>query len=265
MKLFQFVPDGNSGCLVEAYLQEQVMESRPLPAIVICPGGGYGMVSDREASPVAKEYLAAGYHAFVLTYSTGADAAGFRPLSQLADTICHIRKQAAEWHVDPEKIAVCGFSAGGHLAASSGTLFSHPKFLSAWNRQENMRPNAMILCYPVILANEYAHQYSIENVSGAQKNDELYRFFGLDQHVSEATPPTFLWHTASDAGVPAENSLAFAAALSQAKVPYELHIFPKGRHGMSVCTQEVATPDAYNRRWVDWSIQWLNRLFDFCL
>lgn len=265
MKLCQFVPDGSKDCFVDAYLQEQVTENRPLPAIVICPGGGYEIVSDREASPVAKEYVAAGYHVFVLTYSTGKDASGFRPLSQLADTICHIRKHASAWNVDPEKIAVCGFSAGAHLAASSGTLFSDPKFLAAWNRQEDMRPNAMVLCYPVILANEYAHKGSICNVSGAQENEALYRFFGLDQHVSESTPPTFLWHTAADLAVPVENSLAFAAALSRAKVPYELHIFPEGRHGMSVCTQEVATPDAYNRRWVDWSIQWLNKQFAFCL
>lgn len=100
-------------------------------------------------------------------------------------------------------------------------------------------------------------------VSGSERDTEEYEWFGLDKHVDDMTPPTFLWHTAADAGVPAENSLCFAMALSSAKIPYELHILPEGMHGMSVSTQEVGTPDLYNGRWVEWSIAWLNKLFSF--
>ena len=267
MKCIVFSPDGIEECMVTAYLQtiglHPRMSERLLPAIVICPGGGYGSNSAREADPVAKEYVAAGYHAFIVNYSVGEHAANFLPLCQLAATMAHIRKYSKKWLIDENKIAVCGFSAGGHLAASLGTLYNDNKFLNVWNRPENIRPDAMILGYPVILSNEYAHERSIRRVSGSEKGTEAYAWFGLDKHVDETTPPTFLWHTAADSGVPAENSLYFALALSSAKVPYELHIFPEGKHGLSVCTQEVGTPDSYNRRWVEWSIVWLNTLFSF--
>lgn len=101
---------------------------------------------------------------------------------------------------------------------------------------------------------------SLENVSGAKEGSEQYRCFSLDQHVDKNTPPTFLWHTAEDSGVPVENSLKMAAALSAAKVPFELHVFPKGEHGMSVCTEEVGSASEHNARWVEWCIKWLQSL-----
>lgn len=267
MKYFTFCPEGVEKCTVVACLQtngqQGEMKERNIPAVVICPGGGYRFLSEREGEPVAKEYFAAGYHVFVVNYSVQEDAANFLPLRQLAATIAHIRKYAEEWHVIENKIAVCGFSAGGHLAASLGTLFNEDEFLNVWNRSENIRPDAMILGYPVILSNEYAHKGSLKNVSGAEEGTERYMWFGLDKHVDEMTPPAFIWHTAADQLVPVQNSLSFSAALSYAKVPYELHILPEGAHGLSVCTEEVGTPNAYNGRWVAWSIQWLGRVFDF--
>lgn len=267
MNYFKFQPEGAAGCSVTAYLQTEVemydKSMDELPAILICPGGGYNMVSEREAEPVAKEYFAAGYHAFVLYYSVGEKARDFEPLMQLAAAMAHIRSHAAEWHVDAGRIAVCGFSAGGHLAASLGTLYNDEKFLQRWNRKENIRPDAMVLGYPVITADEFANEGSILNVSGAERGSEEYAYFGLDRHVDAKTPTSFLWHTSVDDCVPVENSLRFAAALSAAKVPFEMHIFPLGGHGMSVCTREVNTPDPYNARWTRWSIEWLNRVFDF--
>lgn len=264
MKCFSFVPEGTADCRVAAYLQTEVEgQITARPAVVICPGGGYVMVSEREAEPAGKEYFAAGYHVFILTYSVGELAKDFGPLSQLAGTVAHIRKNAGEWHVDAGKLCVCGFSAGGHLAASLGTLYKEEKFLKAFGRQEWIRPDAMLLCYPVITADEYAHVESLENVSAAAAGSEAYSWFGLDRHVDSDTPPAFIWHTAPDDCVPVENSLRFCSALSAAKVPFEFHVFPEGGHGMSVCTKEVNTPDAYNRRWVGWSIEWLNRVFSF--
>ena len=267
MRYFTFQPEGVEHCEVVAYVQtsglSKEMRERKIPAVVICPGGGYGMVSDREAEPVAKEYFAAGFHVFVLTYSVGERAKNFEPLCQLAATVAHIRKYAEAIGVDKDRIAVCGFSAGSHLAGSLGTLYNEDKFLQVWKREDDIRPNAMILCYPVILANEYAHQGSIKNVSGADVGTEEYQWFSLDKHVDTTTPPTFLWHTAEDAAVPVQNSLSMANALSMAKVPVELHIFPEGCHGMSTCTKEVGTPDGYVGRWMEWSIAWLSKIFEF--
>lgn len=267
MKYVTFKPEDVPECWVDGYLQtcgqSNEMKQRLLPAVVICPGGGYAFVSDREGEPVAKPYLSAGYHVFILHYSVGERASDFRPLSQLAETVAYIRGNAAEWQVDAGKIAVCGFSAGGHLAACLGTLWNDETFLRAWGKTGSIRPDAMILGYPVILADEFAHAGSIERCSGAKAGTEDYAWFGLDRHISGDTPPTFLWHTAADSLVPVENSLAFAAGLSRANVPFELHILPEGAHGMSTCTQEVGTLDPYNARWVEWSIAWLNKRFAF--
>ena len=264
---FTFVPDGIDGCQVKAYLQEtwryKGIEQRQLPSMIICPGGGYGGVSAREDFPVGREFLAAGYHVFILTYSVKENARAFKPLCQLAATISHIRKHAEEWMANPDQIAVSGFSAGGHLAASIGTLAMTDEFLQVWNGDQNIYPNAMVLGYPVILANEFAHPGSIRNVSGCDVGTEGYRFFGLDQHVTKNTPPTFLWHTAADQAVPVENSLQFASALYKTGVPFELHVFPEGKHGVSTCTQEVGTYQPYNARWIEWAITWLNKQFDF--
>lgn len=267
IQVLNFQPEGAEDCFVEAYLHNEwkslEIPGRDLPAVIICPGGGYDFTSDREATPVAMEYYNAGYHAFVVRYSVKEKAKGFHPLCQLAAAIAHVRKHAAEWNVQENKIAVCGFSAGGHLAGSLGTLANTDEFQKVWGRKEDIRPNAMILCYPVILANEYAHIGSILNVSGAQPGTADYAWFGLEGHVTSLTPPTFLWHTASDSAVPVENSLQFALSLSREKIPYEFHVFPEGNHGLSVCSVAVNTPDPYVGRWVEWSIVWLTKLFGY--
>lgn len=267
MRVFEFVPEGEINCSVKAWIHDQnqsiYVEQRVLPAIIICPGGGYERVVDREAEPVANAYYAAGYNTYILTYSAGEDAKDFVPLKQLAATIAQIRANEETWYTDKNKIAVCGFSAGGHLAASLGTLFNEDKFLKAFGRDEHIRPDAMILGYPVITSDKYAHVWSIQNVSGAEKGSEEYTWFGLDKHVDEQTPPTFMWHTAEDKSVPVENSLKMAGALSKFKIPFEYHVFPDGRHGLSVCTVEIGRQHAYNARWVEWSICWLNKVFQF--
>ncbi len=269
MKWFRFTPDEAPDCTVSAWLQPgidmEITENTRYPAVIICPGGGYRYLCAQEAEPVAKPFLAAGYHTFILYYSVGEEAKGFRPLCQLAETILQIRKKSAEWLVDPRKIAVCGFSAGGHLAASAGTLFNEEKFLKVYGEKADIRPNAMILGYPVITADEFAHVSSIEHVSGARAGSAEYQWFGLDKRVDGLTPPAFIWHTAADTNVPAENSLRFASALSRFKVPFELHIMPEGEHGMSVCTCETGRKSDYNGRWVAWSIQWLNHQFHYQL
>lgn len=264
MKLFEFIPEGIQDCRVRARLHmsdSEEIQNQMFPAVIVVPGGGYEFVSEREAEPVADAYYTAGFNTFILTYSIGEKATDFYPLRQLASTIAHVRKHSAEWCTEIDQIAVCGFSAGGHLACSLGTLFQEKAFLDAFGRDDYIRPNAMILSYPVITADEFAHVGSIEHVSGEKQGSAGYQWFSLDKHVTAQTCPAFLWHTANDEIVPVENSLKMAAALSHNKVPFELHIFPEGPHGMSVCTKEVGSECAYNARWVKLSIQWLRQLF----
>lgn len=269
MKIFDFIPHGVDEGTVTAWLHEseRFAEMRSYaykrPAIVICPGGGYEIVSEREAEPVAKQYFAAGYNTFILRYSVKEKAKDFYPLCQLACTVAHVREFADEWHIAKDKIAVIGFSAGGHLACSLGTLFNKEHFLRAFGKSLDIRPDAMILSYPVITADEFAHKGSICRVSGDEAGSEKYESFGLEQYVDSQTPPTFLWHTAEDKCVPVENSLSMAKALSAAGVSFEMHIFPKGNHGSSVCNNEVNSHNPYNARWVEWSIKWLNEIFKF--
>ena len=269
MNVFEFVPEGTQECRVRAWIHfydDEQIAKRFRPAVVICPGAAYESVCEREAEPVAMVFFEAGYNTFILNYSVGEKTRDFYPLCQLASTVAHVRKYAKEWYIDSEKVAVCGFSAGGHLAASLGTLFNKERFLQVFDRSDYIRPNAMVLNYPVITADEYAHVGPIENVSGAKKGNTNYVWFGLDKHVDKEPPPAFVWHTGEDAIVPVENSLKLFLAFSTANIPFELHVLPKGPHGMSVCTKEVGELSAtsiYNSRWTSWCIEWLNQLFDF--
>ncbi|MFI3172183.1 MAG: alpha/beta hydrolase [Eubacteriales bacterium] len=269
MKNIEFKPFTHTDGFVTAYLHTPLpLDDRitpsdySYPSIIICPGGGYEFVSAREADPVALEYLSAGYNVFILTYSVGEKAKDFVPLMELSQTVMTIREHADEWGCIPSKIAVCGFSAGGHLACSLSTLWNHPELLKRMNTDNGKnRPNAAILSYPVILANEYAHEGSITRVSGSPKGSGDYLFFSLDKQVSIDTCETFLWHTANDTCVPVENSLYFALALQEHKIPYECHIYPEGTHGLSVCTNETRSEHDHNRQWVEASKKWLNNLF----
>ena len=267
MRIFDFSPDGVQDCRVTAWIHTEgespEMADRNWPAVIICPGGGYGFVSEREADPIASFYFAEGYNTFVLYYSVGEQAKNLKPLCQLAATIAQVRKNADLWHVDPHKIAVQGGSAGGHLACSLGTLTNTPEFREAFDSDADVRPDAMILVYPVITADEYAHVGSIRNVSGSTEGTEAYAWFGLDHHVDAETPPTFLYHTGEDTLVPVQNSLRFADALAGCGIPCELHILHKGGHGMSSCTHTVGCRNTYNARWMRWSVMWLNDLFKF--
>lgn len=268
MKLFDFSPERYPDCVVNAWIHKHDSPDENLhlfhPGIVLCPGGGYGAISARESAPVAEPYFAAGYNVFIVNYSVKENAQNFRPLCELAATVAHIRAHSQEFLTIADQIAVMGFSAGGHLAASLGTLFNNKRFLDVYQGQEHIRPDAMVLGYPVITADdEFSQIDSIERVSGAKKGTAEYRWFDLTDHVDADTPPTFLWHTAEDQIVPVENTLLFSMALSRAKVPYECHILPEGPHGMAVCTKEIRSFHPYNARWIDWSIQWLNKQFQY--
>lgn len=266
METIQFHP--TPGATVRGYihmpLTEMEVHRTTYPAVVICPGGGYAFLSEREADPVAFHYFAAGYNVFILYYTIGENAKNFTPLTELSKTVMHIRDNAKSLLTDPGKIAVCGFSAGGHLAASLGTLWNHPALLAHLDAENGKnRPDAMILSYPVITADTHAHEGSIRLVSGCEPGTEGYEFFSLDTKVSGDTCPAFIWHTVTDDAVPVENSLQLILALQKHEIPFEAHLFADGPHGISVCSEETGSYDAYNARWMDMSIKWLNKLFSY--
>ena len=227
------------------------------PAVLICPGGGYVMRSDREADPPALFFAARGYQVFLLAYSVGEGARNMQPLREISAAVCLMRKKAEEWRLMPDRIAVMGYSAGGHLAASLGVFYNRPE-LGCPNGEN--KPNAMLLCYPVITSNEFAHRGSLENVSG-ETDPARQAFWSLENHVTKDTPPAFLWHTYEDQDVPVENSLLFVNALRRAGVPCEFHMFQEGWHGLSICREESASDFPACAPWLDLCIAWLDRRF----
>ena len=251
------------GAVLTVYLR-QPAEAMPLaatrPLVLVVPGGGYEHVSAREADPVAVRFLAAGYHAAVLEYGVGEQARDYRPFRQIDGALALLRERAAEWGIQPDKIAACGFSAGGHLALASAVL-PLPGQTSWAGRQ---RPNALILSYPVVTAGPYAHRGSFEALSGVH-DPAAHLAFGLEDKIGPDTPPVFLWHTMDDKTVPVENSLLLLGALQKAGVPCEAHLFPHGVHGLSVCTAEVNTPQPHAGRWFTLAAEWLADVFDWNL
>ena len=211
--------------------------------ILLCPGGGYGFTSDREAEAMALAFLAMGYHAAVLRYSV-APAKYPTALLEVAAAVKIIREHAQEWHVDTNGIMVEGCSAGGHLAASYGVYWTQSFVaesmgLSAEEAEQVLKPNGLILSYPVITSGEYAHRGSFENLLG-DRQDELGEAMSLELQVNKDVPPVFIWHTFEDQVVPVENSLMFVAALRREGISTEFHMYPKGCHGLALANELTA-------------------------
>ena len=225
------------------YFQDNSPEmgmDRKRPVVLICPGGGYGFLSDREAEPVALRMCGMGFHACVLRYSIAPEVFP-AALWELAASVSWLREHAEEYHLDENRIVVCGFSAGAHLAGSIG-VFWNREFLAGLTglSAEQMRPDGLILCYPVDTSGEFAHQGSFENLLGKDCADgEKRTLVSLEKQVTADMPRTFLWHTFADDAVPVENSLLLAQAMREAGVPFELHIFPDGVHGLSLADAET--------------------------
>lgn len=225
--------------------QEMMIDKRPV--VIICPGGGYEFTSEREGEILAVQFLAMGYHAAVLYYSC-APARFPTALTELAYTVKMIRENADKWHIDPEAVLVMGSSAGGHLAGSLGTMWQdeilQKTFRLDAGQDRMLRPDGMILCYPVITGGEFAHRGSFENLigeAGEETNwaDEegMLRKLSLENRVTKNTPPAFIWHTFTDGCVPVENSLMMVNALHKAGVPTEFHMYPVGGHGLSLANR----------------------------
>ena len=220
---------------IQEYSEMIAVEKRPM--IILCPGGGYGRTSDREAEPIALKFLSMGYHVAILRYSV-EPAKYPTALLELASAVKLIRENAAAWHVDADMILVQGCSAGGHLAASYGCFWKEDFVAKALGLSdaEILRPNGMILCYPVITSGEFAHRGSFEKLLG-EKEPQLGAKMSLENQVTSDTPKAFIWHTFEDGSVPVENSLLMAMAMRKAAVPCELHIYPRGVHGLALASK----------------------------
>lgn len=251
------------------YFLDSSIEMRPnekRPVILMCPGGGYEMTSDREAEPMAMQFLAMGYHVAILRYSV-CPVRYPAALLQVAESVLYLKEHADEYHIDPEKIVVQGCSAGGHLAANYGIAWNSPfltKLMGMENDPERLCVAGLLLCYPVITSGEKAHEESFRNLLGEQyeeKKEEL----SLENQVTPDTPPTFLWHTATDETVPVENSLYFFQACLQQGVSAELHIYPVGGHGLSLANEETCRANGIGvqkecQSWIGLAQNWLEEI-----
>ncbi len=233
-------------------------------AILIIPGGAYWMLSDAESDSMAHFFLSAGYNAFFLRYSVGRgqDSRFPAPLMEASAAMKHIRDHAEEYRIDPDYVFAAGFSAGGHLTAALGSLWDNDEIEKALDMEKGYnRPTATILGYPVISGFDYAHRGSINNILKADRDDEEARkSVSLELHVSEKTVPCFLWATRTDADVPVQNTLLYAKALADHKVPFEVHIYPRGPHALGLGTAVTNCPYPEVAAWTDDALRFLDHV-----
>ncbi len=232
---FGFVPPMGSNAELSYWIPESLFAGRRRPAVLILPGGGYEHISGREAEPVALRFAAAGYAAFILKYAI-APACFPVQLQEAAMAMRYIRENTDALALAPGKVAAIGFSAGGHLCGCLGTMYDAPE-LAAIALPEIIRPDILGLCYPVTVSWGKTHEGTFENVSGGSQ--ALRQRLSLEKQVRPDMPPVFLWHTREDASVPCRNSLLFASALEQKGIPFSVHIYHRGIHGLSLANELV--------------------------
>ena len=220
--------------------------------VIVCPGGGYVMRADHEGKPIAEMLNAGGISAVVLNYRV----APYKDPAMLCDVtraVKYVRYHADEWNIDPEKIGVLGFSAGGHLTVTAITHYNYGCDCGDEIDKVSSRPNAGVLCYPVVsFVNKSAHVGSGRTLLGENASEEMLRKYSGELNVRDDSPPVFMWHTAADAGVPVANCLDFATALQEKNIPFELHVFPNGVHGLG-----LAPGDPHVAQWAGLLVNWL--------
>lgn len=259
---------GVDGCdaTLTAYLPDNLTEmgrsGAKRPCLLICPGGGYEFCSQRESEPVALQFLPEGICVFVLHYSVAPHRYPTQ-LREAAAAMELIWKNADVWNCDTERIAIMGFSAGGHLAAHYSNAYACPDVREVFPDSKPVQ--ASVLCYPVITADPaWAHLGSFDALTGKkERTPEEIREFSCEKLVTSHTPPAFLWHTAVDSCVPVMNSLLYAQALASCRIPFELHIYPQGRHGLATCDSvtldDVLPEHEYDHAWLGCAKKWLRQ------
>jgi len=254
---------------LDAYVADKT-EKHIRKAILVIPGGGYGGISDREGDPIALAFMPYGFNAFVLHYSVRGENTYPAQLIQASKAMKHIKDNAEEYGIDKDEVFAVGFSAGGHLCASLGVM---------WNRKEIYdeidmpcgynKPKGIMLVYPVISGvSEFAHKGSFQNLFGMDEPTyEQLKEASVELYVNEESSPSFIVHAANDTCVPVENSLIIAEAYSKCKVPFELHIYPRGEHGFSLANEITwdGKPEFIqeeNAKWVENAAMWAEKLGD---
>lgn len=232
----------------------QANRGNPSPVIVICPGGGYGGLAAHEAEPIAKWLNTLGVTGVVLKYRLGPRYRHPVPLTDAQRALRTVRARAAEWNLDTKRAGILGFSAGGHLAATVSTQFDggDPNAADPIDRM-NSRPDVSVLVYPVItFTDPHTHAGSRRNLLGDMPSQDLIDAMSAEKRVTNDTPPAFIFHTADDQAVPVENAILYASALRRHGVPFEMHIYEKGRHGVG-----LAESDPVLRTWPGRCADWL--------
>lgn len=239
------------------------ISAKPRPGLVICPGGGYAMTSDREAEPIALALVARGVQVFVLRYAVDPDRYPLA-LVQVASSMALVRENAERFNIDPNRLGVAGFSAGGHLACSLGVFWKDAWLAESLNLDPHLfKPDFMLLCYPVISSGSHRHDSSFRLLLG-ERHDELVELMSLENQIHEDVPRAFIWHTDADLAVPVENSLSLAAAMKERHIPLELHIYDRGGHGLSLGNELTMSPEGYAYEeavhgWLELFVSWLKR------
>lgn len=264
---YSFLGDNSKDPTVKLYIQSNPESTHhkntKRPSLIICPGGGYKLCwVDGEGEPLAFHFLTEGFNVFVLDYSVAPNRFPTQ-LLEVAALMELIYKNAEEWHCNTEKIAIMGFSAGGHLAAHYSTMFDCEEVRKVFPESKSV--NASVLCYPVITAEpEFSHHGSFTNLLSEYPSEEIRTRFSCEKCVKENTPPAFIWHIAEDNSVSSVNSLLYAKALIEHKIPTELHIYPFGWHGSSTCDEQVVKdPDRniqYAAAWLDSLKKWFHHM-----
>ena len=257
MKMIHLQCPNHPEATLEGYLLDCELtfgQETERPAVIVCPGGGYVYCSPREGEPVALGFAARGFHAFVLRYSTGRDAANFAPLEEISWAVGCIREHAAEWHIHPDQILSCGFSAGGHVALAAGLM-------------AEQKVNGMILGYPAVtIPNMPGANFMLQLLTGRDEvTDEDAEYFNLLNKITKDAPPVFLFATAEDL-LTTYGALAVANKYAENGLFYELHVFQHGPHGYSLANDVTAdgSSQVINRAvasWQDLSAEWLKKVY----
>lgn len=258
---------GEDSCdaTLKTYLPDNLVEigrdDEKHPCLLICPGGGYAFCSKREQEPIAFYFLPDGFNVFILEYSVAPHRYPTQ-LREVAAAMELIYKYADTWHCDTNRVAIMGFSAGGHLAAHYSNAYSCPEIRAVFPDSKPVQ--ASILCYPVITADPtWAHLGSFDALLGKKdRTSEDILKFSCNKLVTDSTPPAFLWHTSEDSCVPVMNSLLYAQALAVHKIPFELHVYPHGGHGLATSDartlREVLPEHRYDHVWLECVQKWLS-------